>query len=170
MLYLSHVAGGTILPYLYGFSIFLYILAGANCLQVNAIALSFKSALGLPTYIMGALFAACVIYVVLGGAHRILGASQKIVPIKVGLFCLSTLGNPYCQVGRDCPRLKIDRNKRIFSYGTCWWSFGLYYSTGTSNRHHKYCVCFRSWTWYCRYHVWRNKEQITRQGRHSIHA
>lgn len=107
MLYLSHVAGGTILPYLYGFSIFLYILAGANCLQVNAIALSFKSALGLPTYIMGALFAACVIYVVLGGAHRILGASQKIVPIKVGLFCLSTLAILIVKWAAIVPALKL---------------------------------------------------------------
>ncbi len=91
MFYLSHVRGGSILPYIYAFSVFLYILVGANAVQVNAIALSFKEAIGLPAYLVGTLFAACVIYVVFGGAHRILSASEKIVPIKVGVFVLSTL-------------------------------------------------------------------------------
>lgn len=91
MLYLSRVPGGSLLPYLYAFFVFLYILAGANAMQVQAIASSFENAVGLPTYIMGGIFAACMVYVVFGGAHRILSASQKIVPLKVGLFCLSTL-------------------------------------------------------------------------------
>lgn len=91
MFYLSHVFGGPILPYLYAFSVFLYILVGANGMQVNAIALCFDKILHVPTYLMGILFATCVIYIVMGGAHRILKASEKIVPIKVGLFCISTL-------------------------------------------------------------------------------
>jgi amino acid carrier protein len=91
MFYLSHVPGGSVLPYLYAFSVFLYILIGANGMQVNSIALSFEKAIGMPPYILGALFAACIVYVVFGGANRILSASQKIVPVKVGLFCVSTL-------------------------------------------------------------------------------
>ena len=107
MLYLAHVPGGSVLPYLYALSIFLYILVGANGLQVNAIALSFERAIGFSPYIMGALFAACVIYVVLGGAHRILSASQKIVPIKVGLFCLSTLAILIVKWAAIMPALKL---------------------------------------------------------------
>jgi AGCS family alanine or glycine:cation symporter len=91
MFYLSHVPGGSILPYLYAFCVFLYILVGANGMQVNSIALSFEKTLNMPTYLIGILFAICIVYVVTGGAQRILKASEKIVPVKVGLFCLSAL-------------------------------------------------------------------------------
>ena len=107
MLYLAHVPGGSILPYLYALSVFLYILAGANAMQVNAIATSFEKAIGFPTYIMGALFAACMVYVVFGGAHRILSASQKIVPLKVGIFCLSTLAILIIKWSAIIPALKL---------------------------------------------------------------
>lgn len=107
MLYLSKVPGKAILPYLYACAVFLYILVGANGMQVNAIALSFQSALGFPTYFIGALFAACVVYVVLGGADRILNASQKIVPIKVGVFCLSIIAILIIKWQAIIPALKL---------------------------------------------------------------
>jgi AGCS family alanine or glycine:cation symporter len=107
MFYLSHVFGGSILPYLYAFSVFLYILVGANGMQVNSIALCFEKTLGIPTYIMGILFAACIIYVVMGGANRILKASEKIVPVKVGLFCLSTLAILIVKWASIIPALKL---------------------------------------------------------------
>ena len=107
MFYLSHVFGGSILPYLYAFSVFLYILVGANGMQVNAIALSFETTLGMPTYFIGILFALCIIYVVTGGAQRILKASEKIVPVKVGLFILSTLTILIVKWAAIIPALKL---------------------------------------------------------------
>lgn len=91
MLYLGEVAGGKILPYLYAGICLLYGLVVANALQVNSIALSLQKAVGMSTYILGAVLFMFVVYIMVGGSQRIVSASEKIVPLKVGLFCVSTI-------------------------------------------------------------------------------
>ncbi|HML19665.1 MAG TPA: alanine:cation symporter family protein, partial [Candidatus Dependentiae bacterium] len=91
MLYLTHVPGGKYLPYAYALICLIYGLLGANGAQTNSIAVSIQKASGISNYIVGIFIFAFVVYVVSGGAERILNASQKIVPIKVGLFAISTI-------------------------------------------------------------------------------
>lgn len=90
MLYLAEVAGGNILPYLYAFVCLLYGLVVANAMQVNSIAVSLQKAVGLSPYVIGAILLVFVIYIMIGGSQRIVSASEKLVPLKVGLFCFST--------------------------------------------------------------------------------
>lgn len=91
MLYLAHVPGGKYLPYFYAAVCFIYGLLGANGAQTNSITVSIQTAFGISGYIIGLVILAFVIYIVIGGAERILSASEKIVPFKVGLFALSTV-------------------------------------------------------------------------------
>lgn len=91
MLYLAHVPGGTYLPYIYAACCFLYGLVGANGFQTNSISLSIQTAFGTSSYIIGACILAFVIYTVVGGAQRILRISEKIVPLKIGLFIAATI-------------------------------------------------------------------------------
>ena len=60
-------------------------------MQVNSIAISIEKAVGVSPYIIGLLLFAFVVYIMLGGAHRVIKASEALVPIKVGLFCISTI-------------------------------------------------------------------------------
>ena len=53
-------------------------------------ALSLEYGLGISKWIVAVCILAFVVYIVAGGAHRILSASEKIVPIKVGLFVIAT--------------------------------------------------------------------------------
>jgi AGCS family alanine or glycine:cation symporter len=91
MLYLAHVPGGRYLPYMYAFACLIYGLLGANGAQTNSIALSITRMYDISNYTIGFFIFIFVVYVVSGGAERILNASQKIVPVKVGLFAVSTV-------------------------------------------------------------------------------
>ena len=91
MLYLAKVPGGKYLPYAYAFICLIYGLLGANGAQTNSITVSIQRASNIDSYIIGIFIFAFVVYVVSGGAERILHASEKIVPVKVGLFALSTI-------------------------------------------------------------------------------
>jgi alanine or glycine:cation symporter, AGCS family len=97
MLYLGAVFGGKILPYLYAFICLLYGLVVANAMQVNSITISLQTiakpyiAENLFSYLVGLILFAFVVYIMVGGSERIVKASEKIVPLKVGLFCLSTI-------------------------------------------------------------------------------
>ncbi len=98
MLYLANVPGRRFLPFVYALAVFCYGLVGANLMQVNSITLSVQEGLkNLPlepiaiAITVGLILFAFVIYVLLGGAHRILNASEKIVPLKVGLFAVAVL-------------------------------------------------------------------------------
>ena len=98
MLYLAHVPGRRVLPFIYALAVFCYGLVAANLMQVNSITLSVTEALKNlavePTTIaivVGLMLFAFVVYVLIGGASRILNASEKIVPLKVGLFAVAVL-------------------------------------------------------------------------------
>lgn len=98
MIYLAQVSGRRFLPFIYALAVFCYGLVGANLLQVNSITLSVQEGLKNlsfnPTTIaitLGFILCAFVIYVLVGGAQRILDASEKIVPLKIALFVFSTI-------------------------------------------------------------------------------
>lgn len=98
MIYLAQVPGGRFLPMLYALVVFCYGLIAANLMQVNSITLSVQEGLKYmsiePTIIaiiVGLVLFALVVYVLMGGAQRILNASETIVPLKVGLFAVSVL-------------------------------------------------------------------------------
>lgn len=98
MIYLGHVPGKKILPFIYACAVFCYGLVGANMMQVNSITSVVQAgmkpvAINPQTIalVVGLLLFAMVMYVLVGGAHRILNASAKIVPFKIGLFAIATI-------------------------------------------------------------------------------
>lgn len=93
MVYLHLVPGGSFLPYVYCAFLFLYGLSSGNAMQVNSIGLGLSRASnGLiePIYVAVAL-TLFVIYVLRGGAKRILQISDRLVPFKVAVFIISSL-------------------------------------------------------------------------------
>lgn len=91
MVYLSRVPGGTVLPYLFAISLLFYSFTSGSAMQANSIGLGISRILGLDTWITAIVLGLFVIYVMLGGAERILKISDKLVPFKVGVFIVSSL-------------------------------------------------------------------------------
>jgi len=93
MVYLHLVPGGSFLPYVYCAFLFLYGLTSGNAMQANSIALGLGKASGgliEPLYVAIAL-TIFVLYVLMGGAQRILKISDRLVPFKVAVFVISSL-------------------------------------------------------------------------------
>lgn len=91
MVYLKKVPGGFILPTLYAFFALLLSFTGGNAAQSNSMRLSLQSVANIPTgLIAGAIFL-FMAYIFMGGAQRVIKISEKIVPIKVGLFFFSAI-------------------------------------------------------------------------------
>lgn len=90
MIYLRHVPGGKILPYFYALFCFLLALTSGNAMQANSITggltwiMPFLPKIGIAVALL-----AFIIYVMLGGAQRIVYVSDRIVPVKVGLFFIT---------------------------------------------------------------------------------
>jgi len=91
MLYLKYVIGGDVLAYCYAFFCFLFGLITGNAMQANSIRLSIETTWGVPPLVSAVLLLLFVLYVVCGGASRIIKASDKIVPVKVGVFFITSL-------------------------------------------------------------------------------
>jgi len=91
MLYLQDVPGKTFLPYLYAFFCLTFGLLGGNAMQANSITLSLLTTWGIPSFVSGIILFLFVLYILLGGAERIIKISLAIVPIKVIVFVVSTL-------------------------------------------------------------------------------
>lgn len=91
MLYLKHVIGGKFLSYIYAFFCLLFGLISGNGIQANSIRLSLQTTWGVPAHISAVALLLFILYVVYGGASRIVKASDAIVPIKVAVFFLSAL-------------------------------------------------------------------------------
>lgn len=92
MLYLKDIPGGAFLPLVYSVLCFLFALVGGNAIQANSISIGLQATTGLSGMIIaGALFA-FVLYVMCGGAQRIVAVSDYLVPLKVLLF----FGSAFC--------------------------------------------------------------------------
>jgi AGCS family alanine or glycine:cation symporter len=91
MLYLRDVPGGAYLPFLYAFFCVVYGLIGGNIIQANSIAVSLAATWGVPPLFSGLALLAFVLYILFGGAQRIIKISVSIVPIKVTVFMFSAM-------------------------------------------------------------------------------
>lgn len=90
MLYLRSVIGGKGLAWAYAVFCFLLSIVTGNAMQTNSIGLSVQTTWGVPLIITALLSTLFILYVVSGGASRIVKASEAIVPLKVGTFFIST--------------------------------------------------------------------------------
>lgn len=91
MVYLSQVPGRTFLPYLYAlFCLFLALTTG-NAMQANTIRIGCVRIFGIESLVVALVLLVFMLYVMLGGAKRIIAVSDKIVPLKVGVFFISAI-------------------------------------------------------------------------------
>jgi len=90
MLYLRSAIGGKYLAYAYAFLCALFGFAMASIMQSNSIRLTVERTWHIPPYLIGALLMIFLGYVVIGGAQRVVAISEKLVPIKVGVFFVSS--------------------------------------------------------------------------------
>lgn len=91
MLYLKKVPGGAILPAFYAFFCLMLSFFTGNALQANSVSKGIQNILPMNSYIIAVGILLFVIYVMAGGAARIVKLSEGIVPLKVGIFFLSAL-------------------------------------------------------------------------------
>ncbi len=91
ILYLRRLFGGRYLAYLYAILALCYALVMGNAIQTNAISISLQTMGGIHPIVIAGLFLVFVLYMLYGGAQRIMAFSDKIVPLKVILFFLSSL-------------------------------------------------------------------------------
>ncbi len=90
ILYLKRLFGGRYLAYIYALLALLYALVMGNAIQTNAISISLQTMAGMHPMAIAGLFFAFVLYMLWGGAQRIMVFSDKIVPLKVVLFFVSS--------------------------------------------------------------------------------
>jgi len=88
MLYLQSVAGGALLAPVYAVLCLLFMLIGSG-IQSNSIRISMEN-WQINPWITAAVLLAFILYVTFGGAARIVKISDRIVPIKVIVFFIST--------------------------------------------------------------------------------
>ena len=119
MLYLRDMRGGFILAYLYAISCFIFGLISASATQANSISLSAYTTWGVPVLFTAFILYTFLLYAVSGGAKRIVQFSQAIVPIKVGLFFISSIIILLFHYQSIVPALKL-----IFSSGLSLKAFG----------------------------------------------
>lgn len=91
MVYLSKVPGGSVLPYIYAFFALLLAIVTGNAMQCNAMASGINCMTGLDLNVIAVGLLVFVLYVVLGGANRIMRFSDALAPIKVVLFLVATI-------------------------------------------------------------------------------
>ncbi len=85
-LYIKQLPLGKYLAYTYAVACLLYGLMSGNAMQCNSIATALYQAAHIPLYATAIGLGLFVLYVLLGGAKRIVKISEFIVPFKVGLF------------------------------------------------------------------------------------
>ncbi len=96
MLYLKSVPGGAFLSSIYGAGCLFFGMLVGNAIQANSIRISLETTLydfHMPSnqIVIAALLLMFIMYVVFGGAARIVRVSDAIVPLKVVLFFGTTL-------------------------------------------------------------------------------
>lgn len=89
MIYLAHVPGGKVLSYAYTVFLFFLAIFSGNAMQANSIRIGLVRTLHVQPLAVAVVLFAFILYVMLGGAQRILKVSDRIVPVKVGVFFVS---------------------------------------------------------------------------------
>ena len=91
MLYLRQVVAGRALAIIYAVCCCAFGLLVGNAVQANSIGLSVQTTFGIPALVSALVMLAFIVYVLTGGASRIVSLSQRIVPIKVFVFFVSAV-------------------------------------------------------------------------------
>lgn len=115
MLYLRAVPGGNYLAYAYAVLCALFGFAMAAIMQSNSIRLAVERTFNVSPYVIATLFMLFVAYVVIGGAQRVVAISEKIVPIKVGVFFASSFIVLLYHYKNIIPALKLIINSGLSS-------------------------------------------------------
>lgn len=89
MVYLRQVPGGSFLPVIYAVFCLILSMVGGNAMQCNSIRVGLEKMTNMDSRIIAAILFAGVVYIMAGGARRIVRASEAIIPFKVGLFFIS---------------------------------------------------------------------------------
>lgn len=90
MVYLKKVPGGSVLPGIYAFFCLLSSLFAGDAMQCNSITLGVQRVIALDARLIAAALFAFAAYLMLGGVKRIMYAAEAIIPVKVGLFFITT--------------------------------------------------------------------------------
>ncbi len=91
MIYLQKVPGGKVLSYLFALFLLFLGLTSGSAMQANSIRFGFVRILNVPPLVIAVILLIFIAYVIAGGARRIIEVSDKIVPVKVGLFFVSAI-------------------------------------------------------------------------------
>lgn len=90
MVYLARVPGGSWLPYFYAFFCLMLTFVTGNAMQCNSIAIGLVQMTSWNLYAIAVAMFLFLLYIMVGGAQRIVKVSDAITPIKVGLFFVAT--------------------------------------------------------------------------------
>ncbi len=90
MLYLKDIPGGAFMPTIYATLCLLFGLIGGNLMQANSVAVSLAATYGITQLTSGIALLLFVLYILFGGAQRIVKISVAIVPLKVVVFVVSS--------------------------------------------------------------------------------
>src|SRR5579859_2016273 len=91
MVYLQKIPGGAWLPWVYAFFCMMLGFVAGNGMQSNSIRLGIERITGLSPFVIALLLLILVVYVLLGGATRVVKFSDAIIPVKVGLFFVTMI-------------------------------------------------------------------------------
>ena len=89
--YLQKVPGGRFLPYIFAAFTLGYTLTFGNAIQCNSIGLGLSRILHIPALPIAVGLFLFVIYVMMGGAKRILQVSDALIPVKVIVFFVASV-------------------------------------------------------------------------------
>lgn len=91
MVYLQLVPGKKYLPACYAFFCLLTSFVAGSAMQCNSMAIGIERLTGFSKLLIALPLFFVMLYILYGGAQRIISFSDKIIPIKVGLFFSCTL-------------------------------------------------------------------------------
>ncbi|MGZ6250862.1 MAG: alanine/glycine:cation symporter family protein [Candidatus Chromulinivorax sp.] len=91
MLYLSLLPGGAVLAYLFAIFCLGYAFFAGNIIQCNSVAVALQRSWGIDRYLTAFFILIFILYVLIGGAQRIVKYLDMLVPFKVLLFLGSSI-------------------------------------------------------------------------------
>lgn len=91
MVFLKYVPGSRFLPHLYAFFCLFVSFAAGSAMQCNSISVGIRRITDIHPWVIATVLLILMVYIVQGGAHRIIAISDKIIPVKVGLFFVAII-------------------------------------------------------------------------------
>lgn len=107
MIYLSKVPGGKYLPSIFAFFCLMLSWTSGNAMQANSIRVGLVRTLDIAPLTVALILFVFIVYVIAGGAQRIIKVSDMIVPVKVGVFFLTAIAILFFHAGNIIPALKL---------------------------------------------------------------